>query len=71
MPPYLDIRPQRFALTRWFALAGAVGIGTFSVVMGFVLSNFLARSLLERDAAVRGAGGALRGGVRVREHLRA
>ncbi len=37
---------------RWFAGAGALSIGLFSLGMAWVLSNFLGTSMLQRDAAV-------------------
>lgn len=43
---------RRFALTRWFAVVGALSIGLFSGGMGWLLSGFLATRMLERDAAV-------------------
>ncbi len=43
---------SRFALTRWFAAVGALAIGLFSVVMGWLLSSFLETRLLERDASI-------------------
>jgi signal transduction histidine kinase len=43
---------RRFALTRWFAVVGALSIGAFSVGMGWLLSGFLATRMLERDAAI-------------------
>jgi signal transduction histidine kinase len=43
---------HRFALTRWFAVVGALSIGFFSLGMGWLLSDFLARRMLERDAAI-------------------
>ena len=43
---------RRFALTRWFAVVGALSIGLFSVGMGWLLSAFLATHMLERDAAL-------------------
>jgi two-component system, NtrC family, sensor histidine kinase HydH len=42
----------RFALTRWFAAAGALAIGVFSVAMGGLLSSYLETRMLERDAAI-------------------
>jgi two-component system, NtrC family, sensor histidine kinase HydH len=44
--------PQPYALMRWFALAGALSIGLFSLGMAWVLSSFLGTSMLQRDAAV-------------------
>jgi signal transduction histidine kinase len=43
---------HRFALTRWFAVVGALSIGFFSLGMGWLLSDFLASRMLERDAAI-------------------
>lgn len=43
---------HRLALTRWFAVAGALAIGLFSLGMGWLLSGFLATRMLERDAAI-------------------
>ena len=43
---------QRFPLTRWFAVVGALSIGVFSLGMGWLLSAFLATRMLERDAAL-------------------
>ncbi len=43
---------RRFALTRWFAVVGALSIGLFSLGMGWLLSGFLATRVLERDAAI-------------------
>lgn len=45
-------REGRFALTRWFALVGALAIGLFSLGMGWLVGNFLETRMLERDAAV-------------------
>lgn len=39
-------------LTRWFALVGALSIGLFSLGMAWLLSNYLATRMLERDAAL-------------------
>ena len=44
--------PGRVALTRWFAIVGALAIGAFSVAMGWLLSGFLQTRLLERDAEI-------------------
>lgn len=44
--------PSGGSLTRVFAVAGALAIGLFSVVMGLLLSRFLETRMLERDAAV-------------------
>jgi signal transduction histidine kinase len=43
---------SRFALTRWFALAGTLAIGVFSLAMGWLLNSFLETRMLERDAAL-------------------
>lgn len=43
---------QRFALTRWFAVVGALAIGLFSLGMGWLLHGYIARSMLVRDAAL-------------------
>lgn len=43
---------RRLALTRWFAVVGALSIGVFSLGMGWLLSAFLATHMLERDAAL-------------------
>jgi signal transduction histidine kinase len=43
---------SRFALTRWFAVCGALAIGLFSLSMAALLSGFLATRMLERDAAI-------------------
>lgn len=43
---------SRFALTRWFALVGALAIGLFSAAMGWLLNGFLETRMLERDAAL-------------------
>jgi two-component system sensor histidine kinase HydH len=43
---------SRFALTRWFAVVGALAIGLFSLGMGWLLSGFLEVRMLERDAAI-------------------
>lgn len=40
------------ALTRWFAGVGALAIGLFSLAMGWQLSSYLERRMLERDAAL-------------------
>ncbi len=42
----------RGALTRAFAIAGALAIGIFSAVMALLLSHFLESRMLQRDAAV-------------------
>lgn len=42
----------RLALTRLFAVVGALAIGAFSVVMGAWLSSWLEERMLERDAAL-------------------
>lgn len=42
----------RLALTRLFAVVGALAIGVFSAVMGFWLSAWLEQRMLERDAAL-------------------
>lgn len=45
--------PERgFALTRSFALAGALAIGLFSLGMGWLLGGFLETRMLVRDAAL-------------------
>lgn len=44
--------PPEGSLTRQFAVAGALAIGLFSVVMALLLSRFLETRMLERDAAV-------------------
>jgi len=44
--------PGRVALTRWFAVVGALAIGAFSVAMGGLISGFLQTQLLARDAEV-------------------
>ncbi len=43
---------RRFALTRWFAVVGALAIGLFSLGMGWLLSNSLQTRMLQRDAAI-------------------
>lgn len=43
---------SRYALTRWFAAAGALSIGLFSLGMGWLLSSYLQSRMLERDAAI-------------------
>ncbi len=43
-----DDRPQ--ALTRWFAAAGALAIGLFSVAMAWQLDSYLEERMLARDA---------------------
>ncbi|MFZ2986831.1 sensor histidine kinase [Ideonella sp.] len=43
---------SRFALTRWFAVVGALAIGVFSAGMGWLLSHALQTRMLERDAAI-------------------
>lgn len=40
------------ALTRWFAAVGALAIGLFSLAMGWQVSSYLERRMLERDAAL-------------------
>lgn len=44
--------PRRFALTRWFAVVGALAIGLFGLGMGWLLTGYLATSMLVRDAAL-------------------
>ena len=43
---------RRFALTRWFAVVGALAIGLFGLGMGWLLTGYLATSMLVRDAAL-------------------
>jgi signal transduction histidine kinase len=43
---------SRLALTRLFAVVGALAIGAFSIVMGAWLSSGLEQRMLERDAAL-------------------
>lgn len=40
------------ALTRWFAVVGALAIGLFSLGMAWLLSSYLATRMLQRDAAL-------------------
>lgn len=42
----------RLALTRLFAVVGALAIGAFSIVMGAWLSSWLEQRMLERDTAL-------------------
>lgn len=43
---------RRFALTRWFAVVGALAIGLFGLGMGWLLTGYLATTMLVRDAAL-------------------
>ena len=43
---------SRFALTRLFAIVGALAIGAFSIAMGWLLSAWLETRMLERDAEI-------------------
>ena len=42
-------------MLRWFSLTGAISIAIFSVIMALVLSRFVTKSLVERDAEVSAA----------------
>jgi len=42
----------RFALTRWFAVVGAVAIGLSSLGLSWLLTSYLESRMLERDAAL-------------------
>lgn len=49
----MAVTPTReFRLMRWFALAGAAAIGLFCAVMALLLGQFLATTMLARDAAL-------------------
>lgn len=44
--------PPDGSLTRLFAVAGALAIGAFGIVMALLLSRFIETRMLERDAAI-------------------
>lgn len=54
LPEAPATRRQKLGLMRLFAVAGALAIGIFSLVLGLMLGRFIESRMLERDAAVSG-----------------
>jgi two-component system sensor histidine kinase HydH len=46
----LDVKRESFNLTRWFGAASFLAIASISAVLGVVVSHFLTREIMDRDA---------------------